>query len=152
MKQRKVLNVFKQSDFEKPYKRWYFKSHGLKHNVNLIATKICSSYGARSDKERKPDENPLHEAHFINGIFFKPYMCAASIKQSIYVLSNFYYPALRAYPYWPLSATNVFNMYYCIWKKKIGDFLSKQYTAHVNRDEQGFDRYLAVQGWLDNIL
>ena len=26
------------------------------------------------------------------------------------------------------------------------------YTANVNRDEQGFDRYLAVQGWLDNIL
>ena len=26
------------------------------------------------------------------------------------------------------------------------------HTAHVNRDEQGFDRYLAVQGWLDNIL
>ena len=25
-------------------------------------------------------------------------------------------------------------------------------TANVNRDEQGFDRYLAVQGWLDNIL
>ena len=24
-------------------------------------------------------------------------------------------------------------------------------TAHVNRDEQGFDRYLAAQGWFDHI-
>ena len=29
---------------------------------------------------------------------------------------------------------------------------SEQYTAHVNRDEQGFDRYLAVQGWFNNML
>ena len=27
-----------------------------------------------------------------------------------------------------------------------------QCTAHVNRDEQGFDRYLAVQGWFNNML
>ena len=42
----------------------------------------------------------------------------------------------------------------CRHKAKIreGGSPNAQYTAHVNRDEQGFDRYLAVQGWLDNIL
>ena len=29
--------------------------------------------------------------------------------------------------------------------------LLSKYTAHVNRDEQGFDRYLAAQGWFDHI-